>query len=916
MTKTLKISSLHDPSHDFLGYRDHPLDAIFSPRHVALIGATEKEGSVGRTLLSNLLSHPFGGTIYPVNPKRPSVMGIKAYPTLSSIQDPIDLAIIVTPASTVPPIVKECVNANVKGAIIISAGFKECGAPGIQLEHEIQKYLKESSLRIIGPNCLGVMNPISGLNATFARTLAKPGHVGFISQSGALCTAILDWSLKESFGFSAFVSLGSMLDINWGDMINYLGDDPNTHSIVIYMESIGDAKSFLSAAREVALTKPIIVLKVGQTEEASKAASSHTGTLTGSDEVLDAAFRRSGVLRVERIADLFYMAEVLAKQPLPTGPRLAILTNAGGAGVIATDALIWGGGKLAPLSENTLQKLNQILPPHWSHANPIDILGDASPEKYRQALEIAAEDKESDGLLLILAPQAMTEPTQTAQQIKDHLPKIDKPILASWMGGVDVAKGQNILSEAHIPHFSYPDTAVRIFNYMWQHQQHLKNLYETPTFSLETDKMSSQKSKIEKMIQKIYRQNRTLLTELEAKEILSEYQIPTVQTRHAQNPEQASQIAQEMGYPVVLKLHSQTLTHKTDVGGVQLNLKNSEEVKRAFDSIQNSVTRKRGAKHFLGVTVQPMIQTAGFELILGSSLDPQFGPVILFGLGGKWVEIFKDHSLSLPPLNSTLARLMMERTKIFSAFKGVRGEEAINLGELEKIVVQFSQLVMEQPSIQEIDINPLLASPDQIIALDARIILRPQDLSSSSKTVLTAIRPYPIQYISQWKIKEGQAITFRPIRPEDEPLMVQFHQTLSERSVYSRFFESLKLDQRTTHERMIHRCFIDYDREMALVADLKNSQTENHEILAVGRLSKLRDPSQAEFAVLVNDFYQNQGLGTELLKKLLEIARCEKIHRLAAEILPDNHMMQHICEKLGFDLTRSLGELVKASIQL
>ena len=464
--------SAADKAHDVLRTESQPLKTFFAPKTVAAIGATDRIGSTGRTLLWNLISNPFGGTVFPVNPKRRNVLGIQTYPSISAVPEPVDLAIVATPAPTVPGIIAECINTNVKSAIIISAGFKEAGEGGTELEQQILEQARRSQMRIIGPNCLGVMSPLTGLNATFAGSMARPGNVGFISQSGALCTAILDWSLRENVGFSAFVSIGSMLDVGWGDLIDYLGDDPHTHSIVIYMESIGNARSFLSAAREVALTKPIIVLKAGQTEAAAKAATSHTGALAGNDIVLDAAFRRCSVLRVNSISDLFDMAEVLAKQPRPKGPRLTILTNAGGPGVLATDALMASGGELAELSEEAIASFEKLLPPHWSHSNPIDILGDADPQRYTKALEIAAQDPGSDGLLAILTPQAMTDPTQTAEQLKSYVQSVPlegKPLLASWMGGVEVAAGEAIINRAGIPTYPYPDMAARAFSYMWRY---------------------------------------------------------------------------------------------------------------------------------------------------------------------------------------------------------------------------------------------------------------------------------------------------------------------------------------------------------------------------------------------------------------------------------------------------------------
>ena len=734
-------------SHDYLRLRRSPLDPIFRPQSVAVVGATEREGSVGRTVLWNLISTPFGATIYPINPKRPNVLGIKAYPSVSALPEPVDLAVIVTPSPSVPAVIDDCIAAGVRGAIIISAGFKEAGAEGIELERQVLEKARAGNLRIIGPNCLGVMCPTSGLNATFASEMALKGSVGFVSQSGALLTAILDWSFRESVGFSAFVSIGSMLDVDWGDLIHYLGDDPATRSIVIYMESIGNARSFMSAAREVALTKPIIVIKAGRSEAAAKAAASHTGSLAGSDAVTDAPFRRCGVLRVPDISTLFHMAEVLAKQPNPKGPRLTILTNAGGPGVLAVDTLMGEGGELTPLSDETMASLNQLLPPHWSRNNPIDILGDADAERYSKSLEIAINDKNSDGLLVILTPQGMTDPTSIADELTKHAATHDKPVLASWMGGKDVAQGFEDLNHAGIPCFSYPDTAAKMFQYMWRYTYNLRGLYETPSFVDEISPGVAKKA-AEAIIAKTLESGRTILSEYESKQLLATYGIPTVETELALTAADAVKHADIFGYPVVLKLHSLTITHKTDVGGVRLNLASAAEVEEAFNGIQQSVTEKAGESHFNGVTVQPMKRLEGYELILGSSIDAQFGPVLLFGLGGQLVEVFKDSSLALPPLNTTLARRMIERTKISTALKGVRGRKPVNLALLEQILVRFSQLVVELPRIKEIDINPLLASPDGLVALDGRVILHAMRLADEDLPK-PAIRPYPAHYCWQ-----------------------------------------------------------------------------------------------------------------------------------------------------------------------
>ncbi|BBC22572.1 bifunctional acetate--CoA ligase family protein/GNAT family N-acetyltransferase [Pseudanabaena sp. ABRG5-3] len=902
-----------DPAHDIWKKQRHPLDCIFRPRSVAVIGASEREGSVGRTLLWNLIRSPFGGTVFPVNPQRHSVLGIKSYRDIASVPEVVDLAIIATPAATVPQVIRECVGAGVKGAIIISAGFKEIGEQGAALEKEVLAEARNGGMRIIGPNCLGLMNPLAGLNATFAGTSARSGNVAFISQSGALCTSILDWSLGENVGFSAFVSIGSMLDVGWGDLIEYLGDDPHTHSIVLYMESIGDAHAFLSAAREVAMDKPIIVLKVGHTEAAAKAAASHTGALTGSDEVLNAAFRRCGVLRVHTISDLFDMAETLAKQPRPKGNRLSIVTNAGGPGAIATDALISGGGTLSELAPETIQKLNQFLPAQWSHHNPIDILGDASSDRYAQTLEVVADDPNSDAMLVILTPQAMTNPTQTAEKLKSYS-KLGKPILSSWMGGAEIAAGTEILNQANIPTFPYPDTAVRLFNYMWRYTYNLKGIYETPSLPVDSDLHAPDRQLAERILAQATKSDRLLLTEYESKKLLAAYGIPTVPTEIATSDIEAVEIADRFGYPVVLKLHSEKITHKTDVGGVRLNLEDAAAVTRAFMVIASKV-RTIDPEAFLGVTVQPMVKMEGYELILGSSLDPQFGEVMLFGMGGQLVEVFRDRALALPPLNTTLARRMMEQTRIYQALQGVRGRKAIDMAKLEQLLVNFSQLVVEQPQIREIDINPLLVSADGMIALDARVVLHTDD--DIAQRPIPAITPYPTKYVECWQSRKGDRVTIRPIRPEDEPLMVQFHQSLSEESVYLRYAHTVKLTKRIAHERLTRICFIDYDREMVLAADYKNPETSEHEILGVARLSKLHGTNEAEFALIVSDRYHHQGLGTELLRRILEIGKEQNLEAIVGYILNSNDPMQSICRRLGFKLQPDPDEgMLKATFVL
>lgn len=905
-----------DPAHDVLGHMRQPLDAIFAPRSVAVIGVTEEPGSAGRAILLNLVSSPFGGVVFPVTSARRSVLGIRAYPNLAAVPDPVDLAIVVAPAPEVPEIMSACVAAGVRGAVVISAGFRERGPAGAALEAEVLARAQRGNLRLLGPNCIGVMRPTIGLNATSAGTMAPRGKVGFVSQSGALGTAILDWSLRENVGFSAFVSLGSMLDVGWGDIIDYLGNDPDTQSILIYMETIGDARAFMSAAREVALTKPIIVLKAGRTAQAARAAASHTGALTGSDEVYHAAFRRCGLIRVETVADLFYMAGVLAKQPRPAGPRLLILTNAGGPGVLATDALIAHGGELAELAPTTLADLDALLPQHWSHDNPIDILGDATPERYARALEIAARDPNVDGVLTIYAPTGSAEPARIAEQLRSFAAPRGKPLLTSWMGGMSIAPAEALLEGTAIPSFRYPDTAARIFSRMWRYSYNVRGLYETPILAASSADELHAQAQAGGMVVAARAAGRTLLSGVEAQQLLHAYGIPIVAGRIASSVDEAVVMAHEIGYPVALKLHSSTITHKAAVGGVRLYLRDSAEVRVAYAAIAAAARNQGGTDAFAGVLVQPMVTQVGVELIIGSVVDPQFGPILLFGAGGGLVEIADDHAIGFPPLNSTLARRMMEQTRIWRALQGARNQPPVDIAQLEQIMIRFSRLVIEQPLVREIEINPLIARGEQILALDARAILH--DPTSDPTTFPTpAIRPYPVRYVEAWTAKDGTSVTIRPIRAEDEPLMVRFHGTLSENSVYTRYFHLIKLDERVAHERLTRICFIDYDREMALVVEGPDRQTGERAIMAVGRLSKLHGTNAAEFAVLVNDHYQRMGLGAELLRRLVQIGRDEGLSRIVADILPENRAMQAISRRLGFQLRHNYSEgVLRAELML
>jgi acetyltransferase len=876
------------------------LKPFFEPKSIAVVGASERTGSIGRTLVWNLVTSPFGGLVLPINPKRASVLGIRAYPTLADAPSPIDLAIIATPANTVPTLVGECQKQNIPAALIISAGFAEMGSAGAEIERQLQSIHDPRRTRIIGPNCLGLMNPSLGLNATFAATPVLSGNVAMLSQSGAILTAVLDWSIQEGIGFSKVVSVGAMLDVGWGDLIDYLARDPHTRSILIYMESIGDPKSFMSAARAAASRTPIIVLKGGRTAPAMHAAASHTGAMACRDDIIDAAFLRCGVLRVRSTAGLFNMADLLTRQSLSGGPRLTIVTNAGGPGVLATDALVGSGGQLSDLTDQSMKALGDVLPPHWSQGNPIDVLGDASPTRFQQAVSIALSDANTDGVLVILTPQAMTNPTQTAQEIAELAKESSKPILAAWLGGTAVAAGRSILSHAGVAEFPYPEAAARAFHYLWKHSENLSRLYETPIVRVE-DQFRPDPKKVAEILRNIRDKGRSVVAEHEAKDILNEYGIDVVPTRFASTESEAVRHAQRIGYPVALKVVSESATHKARVGGVKLNLQDESAVRCAFRDIQSSLAERASQSHFEGVTVQPMVGSYEYELILGSSVDPHFGPVILFGAGGSMAEIQEDYSLALPPLHRPFARQLIERTKISKALRGEKGSTAVDIPLIESILVRLSELIVDQPCIKEIDINPLAVSGGSAIVLDARMILHDAQLPEH-RWPRPVIRPYPSRYTFRFSLSDGRVTTLRPIRPEDEPLLIAFHQGLSELTVYQRYFLSIQLNQRVAHERLSRLCFIDYEREIALVAEVCLGDGQK-QVIAVARLIRQSPPDTAEFAVLVSDPFQGQGLGTELVRRLVEIAVAEKIRTIQAVILPDNQAMRSICSKIGFQCT-------------
>jgi acetyltransferase len=889
------------------------LDKIFKPKSVAIVGASDEEGSVGYALVQNLTEHDYKGEVFLVNIRKKEILGRKAYAKLEDIPGEVDLAIIATPAKTVPGIVEDCGKSGIKGVIIVSAGFKEVGQEGRLLEEEIKKLRGKYDLRIIGPNCLGIIRPDVGLNATFLDKYPKSGKISFISQSGALGSAILDWATHENVGFNNFVSIGSMIDVDFGDLIDYFGTDPKTKSILMYIEGIADARQFMSAARHFAKTKPIIVVKSGKFRESAKAAASHTGSMSGEDSVYDAAFKRAGIVRVNEIEDLFNAAEVLGTQPLPKGKRLAIITNAGGPGVMATDSLIINGGELSKLSLKSLSKLDEVLPSFWSKANPIDLLGDAKSDRYKAAVEACLEDDGVDGLLIIYTDQAVTESELIAETVVKTLKEKNiqgKTVLTSFIGYEAVEEANRTFNANNIPTYETPEDAIKTYMYMYQYNRNLELLYETP------EELSIDSAPPKRPIMNILRQaaseNRETLTEDEAKRLLDYYNFPVVKTEVAKSAEEAVNLARRIGYPVVLKILSPQITHKTDVGGVVLDLTSDAQVRESFGLMTEKAKKAYPQAEILGVTVQSMIKQEGYEVIIGGKSDPLFGPVILFGLGGVAVELFKDYAMGLPPLNTTLARNMMAETKVFQLLKGYRNQPGVNLKLLEEILLLFSQLLIDFPQLKEIDINPLIMTEKEAYILDARVIFDKAKLGKKFEPHQhLVISPYPKKYELIWHLKDGREILFRPIKPEDEPLWLEMFQSFSEDSIRYRFFQLLK---ETPHEVRVRYCNIDYDREIAIVPIIKEEGTPR--ILGVGRLTIEPDGKTGEIAFIVRDKWQGLGLGAKLVDYVIEIAAEKGVKRIVAIIMRQNHKAINLVEKMGFKVKKQDDDTVIATLQL
>lgn len=888
------------------------LDKIFRPKRIALIGVSNKPESVGNIVLKNLVVGNFNGVVYPINPKWEAIMGIPCHPDVKSLPNTPDLAVIMTASNKVPDIIKDCGEAGINGIIIISAGFRESGEQGKKLEDKVKSVQSEfPDMRIIGPNCLGIIVPGLNMNITFADGMPEKGHVALISQSGALCTSILDWAYEAKIGFSYFVSIGNSMDITFGDLIDYFCQDVNTKSIVLYVESLRDGRAFMSAARAFARKKPIIVYKSGRFPESAAAAASHTGAMASEDSIYDAVFRRAGLARVYDIGDIFDFTDLIGRRHIPEGEGLAMVTNAGGPGVMATDTLISLNGKLVELSEETIQKLNDCLPEYWSHGNPVDVLGDASPVRFAQATEIVLEDKNVDAVLVILTPQAMTSPTETAKEIAKLSKKTKKLIMAAWLGGVSMRDSTEIFTDAGIPVYHTPEQAIRAFMTLSGYSKNLELLYETPkevpvSFSYDRDNLRK------KYIGEIF-PKATTLTENNSKALINDYGIPITNPVLAKNEDEAVKIADKLGYPVVLKIHSHDISHKTDVGGVALNIDNAQMVKATFSNMMKTIAKKAPEARLEGVTVQKMVDTKdGVELILGIKKDKVFGTVMLVGMGGIYAELLKDRRLEFPPLNEQLAKQMLQSLKIYPLLTGYRGDKPKNVNKLIEVLIRLSYLAADYPEIKELDINPLIVTPDNAIALDARIIIDQEMLGKNTTDYSHLIlRPYPERYMKNAKLSDGTDVLLRPIKPEDEYMWLEMLGSCSKDSIYHRFRHDFHFN---SHDVATQFCYIDYDRELGIVAEI--DYEDRKRLIGVGRLIADPDVESAEYAVLIPDQWQRKDLGRILTGFCEDIARTHGIRKLFAETTRDNMAMVAVFKKLNFNVTFNTDNSVSVSKEI
>ncbi len=876
----------------------HYLSTLFSPKSVAIVGASDRADSVGAIVFKNMLESGFKGALYPVNPNHKKIQGKKAYASIEDIGKPVELAVICTNAASVPDVIEACGKHGVRAAVVLSAGFSEVGAHGAEIERTMLAHARTYGVRIIGPNCLGIMRTGIGLNATFFKGNVKPGKLALVSQSGALCTAILDWAPANDIGFSSVVSMGTSADVDFGEILDYLASDPQTESILIYIEGIHKARGFMSALRAAARSKPVFVVKVGRHAAGSKAVMSHTGALVGADDVFEAAVRRAGVVRVMSIGQLFSAAKALASPHRNSGNRLAIVTNGGGPGVMAIDHAADLGVTVASLSDQTIAQLNKVLPSTWSHNNPVDIIGDATPERYRDAVNICMEDPGVDGVLVILTPQAMTNPLAVANTLIEIAGRFNKPLLTCWMGDIQIKAGRAAFAQAHIPTFRTPEAAVDAFSYITAFYRNQRLLAQTPGPLSHRDEPDVAGARM--LIETVLSERRKVLSEMESKALLAAFRIPVASTVIARSPGEALLLAQQLGFPVAMKINSPDITHKSDAGGVKLNLMNAAAVRAAYQDIISEVKKNRPEAHIDGIAIQPMVvKPNGRELMLGVTTDPVFGPVITFGAGGTTVEVLGDRAVMLPPLNSFLVRELIAGTRISKLLGAFRHMPPIQMEALESLLLRVSEMVCELPWLKEMDINPLIVDEHGALAADARVMVDFAPVSGDRYAHM-AIYPYPSHLVTEWQLPDGTDITIRPIRPEDAEMVQEFVRGLSDEAKYFRFMNTLHELSQTMLVRFTQ---IDYDREMALMAVTEEGGKEVE--IGVCRYAINPDGESCEFALVVSDQWQHKAIGHKLMGSLMEAARDRGLKTMEGEVLAKNTSMLKLVATLGFSIATS-----------
>jgi acetyltransferase len=879
--------------------RPHYLKALFTPKSVAMFGASETPDSVGQVVFKNLLEAGFEGDIYAINPKRETVQGQRAYDNLEEIGADIDLAIVATPARTVPAIVEQCGLFGIESMIILSAGFREIGEQGRALEDKVRDTARSHGIRFMGPNCLGLIRPSIGLNATFGNNSAAPGGVALVSQSGALCTSILDWAETRDVGFSAVVSTGIAADLDFGDILDYLASDSKTESIILYVEGLTDSRRFMSGLRAAARIKPVIAIKAGRSSEGAAASMSHTGALVGGDAAFTAALNRSGVVRVDTISQVFAAASTLSSKYKAVGERMAIITNAGGPAVLGTDHARLVNLDMAKLGDDTLKELNEVLPATWSHGNPVDIIGDATPERYREAIDIVLKDANVDGVLVILTPQAMTAPVEVAEAVVKASENNRKPIITSWMGGKQVEPARSLFRQARIPTFNTPEAAVDAFHYLASYKANQQLLLQTPgRLPIEHEEPNVEAARL--IIEAALNEKRSVLTEPESIALLEAFNIPTIRNGIARSAEEALVLATSMGFPIAMKIYSEDISHKSDVGGVKLNIRSAADVRGNFRELVERVQRNRPDAHIQGVTVESMHRTTnGREVMVGVINDPVFGPVISFGAGGTFVEVMEDASIAIPPINERLARNLITRTKVAKALGEFRNMPAANTDALVDVLLRVSNMACELPWLKEMDINPLILDEHRAMAVDARIVVGIPKPSTDAYAHM-AIHPYPADLVSTFQLPDGRDVTIRPIRPEDAQIEADFVRNLSDEAKYFRFMHSM---HELTPEMLVRFTQIDYDREMALIAvTWEDGKEIEHGVV---RYVTNPDQTSCEFAVVISDEFQGHGIGQRMLTRLMEIARSRGLDMIEGEVLTSNHRMLDLVRSMDFQIERS-----------